>query len=34
MTTGLSLQHQEGGPWLMSPGTPGAHITIVPFRSE
>lgn len=29
-TTGLSLQPQEGGPWLMMEGTPGAHIMIMP----
>jgi len=31
-STGLSLQPREGAPWLMSPGTPGAHIMIVPPR--
>lgn len=31
-TTGLSLQPQEGGPWLMREGTPGAHIMIMPPR--
>jgi len=31
-STGLSLQPREGGPWLMFPGTPGAHIMIVPPR--
>ena len=31
-TTGLSLQPQEGGPWLMMEGTPGAHIMIMPPR--
>ena len=31
-TTGLSLQPQEGGPWLMMAGTPGAHIMIMPPR--
>ena len=29
-TTGLSVMPQEGGPWIMFPGTPGAHIMIVP----
>ena len=29
-STGLSQQPQEGGPWIMFPGTPGAHIMIVP----
>lgn len=33
-STGLSLQPLEGGPWLMFPGTPGAHIMIVPSRQE
>ena len=33
-STGLSLQPQEGGPWLMFPGTPGAHIMILPPRRE
>ena len=33
-STGLSLQPQQGGPWLMFPGTPGAHIMIVPPRRE
>ncbi len=32
-TTGLSLQPQEGGPWLMMEGTPGAHIMIMPPRA-
>lgn len=31
-STGLSLQPQEGGPWLMMDGTPGAHIMIMPPR--
>ena len=31
-STGLSAQPIEGGPWLMFPGTPGAHIMIVPPR--
>ena len=29
-STGLSVMPQEGGPWIMDPGTPGAHIMIVP----
>ena len=32
-STGLSVVPQEGGPWIMDPGTPGAHIMIVPPRS-
>jgi hypothetical protein len=28
--TGLTAQATEGAPWLMFPGTPGAHIMIVP----
>ena len=28
--TGLSPEPQPGGPWIMHPGTPGAHIMIVP----
>ena len=32
-STGLSLQPQEGGPWLMMEGTPGAHIMIMPPRA-
>ncbi|MDE2753492.1 MAG: hypothetical protein F4Y07_16715 [Gemmatimonadetes bacterium] len=31
-STGLSVVPQEGGPWIMDPGTPGAHIMIVPPR--
>ncbi len=31
-STGLSLQPQEGGPWLMMEATPGAHIMIMPPR--
>ena len=31
-STGLSAMPQEGGPWIMDPGTPGAHIMIVPPR--
>ena len=33
-STGLSVVPQEGGPWIMDPGTPGAHIMIVPPSSE
>ncbi len=29
-STGLSPEPQPGGPWIMHPGTPGAHIMIVP----
>ena len=29
-STGLSVMPQVGGPWIMDPGTPGAHIMIVP----
>lgn len=29
-STGLSVMPQVGGPWIMNPGTPGAHIMIVP----
>lgn len=29
-STGLSVMPQDGGPWIMDPGTPGAHIMIVP----
>ena len=29
-STGLSTQASAGGPWLMSPGTAGAHIMINP----
>lgn len=31
-STGLSTKPIEGGPWLMSAGTPGAHIMISPPR--
>ncbi|MGI9629171.1 MAG: hypothetical protein ACR2QM_20275 [Longimicrobiales bacterium] len=31
-STGLSTQPVDGGPWIMFPGTPGAHIMIVPPR--
>jgi hypothetical protein len=29
-STGLSAQASETDPWLMAPGTPGAHIMITP----
>jgi hypothetical protein len=29
-STGLSTKGSDGAPWLMSPGTPGAHIMINP----
>jgi hypothetical protein len=29
-STGLSTKPKEGAPWLMFPGTPGAHIMISP----
>jgi hypothetical protein len=29
-STGLSIKASEGAPWLMFPGTPGAHIMIDP----
>jgi hypothetical protein len=29
-TTGLSAQPLDGGPWIMYPGTPKAHIMLVP----
>lgn len=29
-TTGLSDKPQDGGPWIMFPGTPKAHIMFVP----
>lgn len=31
-STGLSTKASEGAPWLMSPGTAGAHIMISPPR--
>ncbi len=31
-TTGISATCNEGGPWLMFPGTPGSHIMITPPR--
>lgn len=33
-STGLSTKPSAGGPWLMFPGTPGAHIMITPPRGE
>jgi hypothetical protein len=33
-TTGLSLKATEGAPWLMNPGTAGAHIMINPPRAK
>jgi hypothetical protein len=33
-TTGLSLSPVPGGPWLMFPGKPSAHIMISPLRAE
>ncbi len=33
-STGLSPTPQPGGPWIMAPGTPGAHIMIVPPREN
>jgi hypothetical protein len=32
-STGMSASPTAGGPWLMLPGTPGAHIMITPPRS-
>lgn len=32
-STGISTQPAPGAPWLMFPGTPGAHIMITPPRS-
>jgi len=29
-STGLSTKATEGAPWLMYPGTPGAHVMISP----
>jgi hypothetical protein len=31
-STGLSTQASETDPWIMFPGTPGAHIMITPAR--
>ncbi len=33
-STGLSTKPAEGVPWLMHPGTPGAHIMISPPRKK
>ena len=33
-TTGLATRPVENGPWLMDPGTPGAHIMITPTRPK
>ena len=33
-STGLSIKSMEGAPWLMNPGTAGAHIMINPPRSK
>ncbi len=33
-STGLSPEPQPGGPWIMNPGTPGAHIMIVPPSND
>jgi len=33
-STGLSTKPAEGAPWLMFPGTPGAHIMISPPRHQ
>jgi hypothetical protein len=33
-STGLPMTPTPGGPWLMFPGTPGAHIMISPARSK
>lgn len=32
--TGLATKPVENGPWLMDPGTPGAHIMITPARPK
>jgi len=31
-SSGISAVFNEGGPWLMFPGTPGSHIMITPAR--
>ena len=31
-STGLSTKGSDGAPWLMAPGTPGAHIMISPAK--
>jgi hypothetical protein len=33
-TTGLSTQASSNAPWIMFPGTPGAHIMITPERPK
>jgi hypothetical protein len=33
-TTGLATKPVENGPWLMDPGTAGAHIMITPTRPK
>ncbi len=33
-STGLATKPVENGPWLMDPGTPGAHIMITPTRPK
>lgn len=33
-STGLSTKSTEGAPWLMSPGTAGAHIMISPPKAK
>lgn len=33
-STGLSTKASDGAPWLMYPGTPGAHIMINPPRNK
>jgi hypothetical protein len=33
-STGLSTKSSEGAPWLMSPGTAGAHIMINPPKNK
>jgi hypothetical protein len=32
-STGIGIQPVSNGPWLMFPGTPGAHIMLTPPRS-
>ena len=32
-TAGLSTKPNQGGPWLMDPGTAGAHVMISPPRN-
>ena len=33
-STGLSEMPVAGGPWLMFPGTPGAHIMVTPIPPQ